>query len=127
MKFFSFKSSSSSTGTNSVIPTQSTDKRVHWQPSLQRDLNDKGGDKSSNTSQSPNRLLSKSKKQIADNQSSSGSPGLRRSLSFSSAAVVGGNLEQENISCSSNQSWSFSDSPSGGQHQQPSKPLRYAI
>lgn len=80
-KLFFFRSSASSGGSNNSAPPKSTNEQLSWEVFSDSGVNNQAHGKSEDKG-----FFSKSRKQVADNQSSSAGPNLRRSRSMSSAS-----------------------------------------
>jgi len=86
-KLFFFKSSASSSGNNTnATPPKSTNKQKAWDSVSEIGMNNQAYGKADDYFQSPKGLFSKTRKNVSDDQSSSGVPDLRRSRSLSSSA-----------------------------------------
>ncbi|KAF8403568.1 hypothetical protein HHK36_011672 [Tetracentron sinense] len=110
-KLFFFRSSASSSGNSNPVPPPPTDEKAYWENPWERGVNNQVSEKIENSSRSPKDLFSKPRKQLSESQTSVTSSGLRRSLSFSSAAFHSSDgLGQRNFTCSSDQSRSPSSS-----------------
>lgn len=80
-KLFFFRSSASSGGSNNSAPPKSTNEQLSWEVFSDSGVNNQGHGKIEDKG-----FFSKSRKQVADNHSSSAGPNLRRSRSMSSAS-----------------------------------------
>ncbi|BAT93569.1 hypothetical protein LR48_Vigan02g270400 [Vigna angularis] len=85
-KLFFFKSSASSSGNNNATPPKSTNKQKAWDSVSEIGMNNQAYGKADDYFQSSKGLFSKTRKNVSDDQSSSGVPDLRRSRSLSSSA-----------------------------------------
>uniref|UniRef100_A0A7N0V5V1 DUF7653 domain-containing protein n=1 Tax=Kalanchoe fedtschenkoi TaxID=63787 RepID=A0A7N0V5V1_KALFE len=99
-KFFSFKSSGSSSENKNSFPQSFTDKKLRWEHPSENELNNHV----ENSFRSPKGLVSKSRKQSTEHQSPLTNSALRRSRSLSSAAIQESGFDQMDFSCSSDQS-----------------------
>ncbi|KAK6929235.1 hypothetical protein RJ641_005440, partial [Dillenia turbinata] len=88
-KLFFFRSTASNSG-NDTVSSQSIDKKVYCETSLENGPHSPRGSKGS---------FCKSRKQIPENQSSDANPGLRKSRSYTSAAFYSEVLGQRSSSC----------------------------
>ncbi|XP_030546529.2 COP1-interactive protein 1 isoform X1 [Rhodamnia argentea] len=122
-KLFSFRSSASGSANSVGDSPSSTDKTCY--PLFDNRSTDKVGEKYSNNLRSPRGLVTKSRNQASDSQSSStfSGSGLRKSRSLSSANFLAEALEQKNSSSSLSDQ---SRSPARHQHSEYS-PCRQTI
>ncbi|KOM28823.1 hypothetical protein LR48_Vigan588s003100 [Vigna angularis] len=86
-KLFFFTSSASSSGNNNnATPPKSTNKQKAWDSVSEIGMNNQAYGKADDYFQSSKGFFSKTRKNVSDDQSSSGVPDLRRSRSLSSSA-----------------------------------------